>query len=251
MAAAPDLPEAALGVEPHGNFYHWVIDTLTSLAWRLDPGPEGMPVLLREDAPAYVRESLDIAAGAPVPTAEAGAAVLVRRLHLGDRGLRHLAPRGAHATLLGRFAEAARREAVPAAERLYISRRDSGIRRMLNEEEIEAVFAERGFVCTTFGGQPLLRQIGLLRGAQVIAGPHGAGFAHLLFCDPGRQVFELLPATLGHLDLRACFATLSRVCGHRHGIWLAPFNQTFGDWRVPAKPAAAALDRFLAGRAGT
>lgn len=250
MATAPEIGEAAFGVEPHRNFYHWIIDTLTGLAWRLDLGPGGMPVLLREGAPAYVRESLDIAAGGPVPVDEAGPAVFVRRLHLATAGLRHLAPRGAHAGIIARIAAAARQEAPDPARRLYISRRDSPARRLLNEAEVEEALATRGFHCTTFGGVPLRRQVALLMGAEAIAAPHGAGLSHLLFCEPGRQVFELMPASPGQLELRACFSTISRLRGHRHGLWLEPFNETFGEWRVDLARMLPALDAFLDGAAG-
>ena len=56
-----------------------------------------------------------------------------------------------------------------------------------------------------------------------------------------------MPAATGQLELRACFATISRLRGHRHGIWLEPFNETFGEWRVSPATALPALDRFLAG----
>ncbi len=247
MADAPEVVEAAFAVEPFNNIYHWTVDILPGTAWRLDGAGEGMPVLVREDPAPYVQDWLDTASGTAVPTIGVGAATFVRRLHLGRAGLRHLAPFGAHASLLARVGGRVDALGTPGPRRVYVSRRDGRNRPLRNEDALEEALRARGFESITFRGLPLVSQAALLRDAEAIVATHGAGLANLLLARPGRRVFEIIPGTTGLMSLRACFAQLSRLCGHHHAVWIEAFNDTFGAWSIDLDPALAQIDRFLAG----
>jgi capsular polysaccharide biosynthesis protein len=80
---------------------------------------------------------------------------------------------------------------------------------MLNEDAVEALMQAHGFACVSLTGMTLAEQIALFRGAEVVAGGHGAGLTNVVFCQPGARVLEL--ATTDYPN--ACMASLGRTRG--------------------------------------
>jgi len=79
----------------------------------------------------------------------------------------------------------------PGPRRIWISRTDAGSRHFAWEQELLARLD--GFERVELARLSPLEQMHLMAGAAVVAGPHGAGFANLIFCAPGTRVIELLP----------------------------------------------------------
>jgi hypothetical protein len=79
--------------------------------------------------------------------------------------------------------------------RLYVSRRDaSGMRGIVNEDDVCDLMLRHGFEIITPGELSVDEQIVAFREAEVIAGPHGAGLTNLVYCRTGSRtrVIELL-----------------------------------------------------------
>ncbi len=85
--------------------------------------------------------------------------------------------------------------AQPATKRLYISRQDAKIRRVLNEGAVLDVLRPLGFEAVTLNGKTVAEQAALFHSAAVIVAPHGAGLTNLAFCTPGTQVLELFASS--------------------------------------------------------
>ncbi|NJK64484.1 MAG: glycosyltransferase family 61 protein [Synechococcaceae cyanobacterium SM2_3_1] len=75
--------------------------------------------------------------------------------------------------------------------RIYISRRDSSRRRLLNEDEVIELLAEFGFRSYLLESMSVLQQASLLSSAQVVISPHGAGLTNIIFCNPGSKIVEI------------------------------------------------------------
>lgn len=75
--------------------------------------------------------------------------------------------------------------------RLYVNRRDTRIRRVLNEAELESALAARGFTSISASDYDFQEKVDLYSSADVIVAPHGAGLANVAFCSPGTLVFEI------------------------------------------------------------
>lgn len=75
----------------------------------------------------------------------------------------------------------------------YISRnkRELRGRRCVNEDELIQPLKDIGFSIYTMEHMTFEQQIKLFRSSEVITGVHGAGFAWLIFCDPGTIVCEI------------------------------------------------------------
>lgn len=77
--------------------------------------------------------------------------------------------------------------------RIYISRREPSARVVANEQEFMLDLEGLGFQICWLEGMPFEEQVRLFRNAEIVAGPHGAGFTNLIFCREGTKVVEILP----------------------------------------------------------
>ena len=80
-----------------------------------------------------------------------------------------------------------------ASERIYVSRNESSMRRVLNEEDMVPGLQWLGFEIIRPGTLPLSAQIEKFRNAKVIVAPHGAALTNLIFCRPDLTLVEIFP----------------------------------------------------------
>jgi hypothetical protein len=237
---APRVPVAGLAISSKdNNFYHWMADMVPSIGWRLESGADDIPLIIRDDAPSYMRESLHLLGEGAISLVEAGDAIFVERLYEGQQAGARVQPNGAHTLVLARLREAANRLVDANGDTgalVYISRRDTKLRPMSNEEELEAAVAEIGFQIVTLSSLDLTQQIAAIRKAKFVMGPHGAGFTHILFSRPETFFFEITPYEPGTVIQRYCMARLSRIMGNRHAIWLEPVARGTRSWTSSIEP---------------
>lgn len=77
------------------------------------------------------------------------------------------------------------------SKRIFISRKDAGQRKMINEDEVFALFEQKGFKRYNMSELTFLQQIALFHNAEYVVGAHGSGLTNLIFCKPGTIVFEI------------------------------------------------------------
>lgn len=75
--------------------------------------------------------------------------------------------------------------------RLYIDRRGTDLRPLVNEAELIAKLAPLGFVPVKPETLAPSDQVRLFRGAEAIVAPHGAGLTNIGYCRPGAILLEL------------------------------------------------------------
>lgn len=112
--------------------------------------------------------------------------------------------------LLGQYGQDIASNIAPASRskrKIYISRRDTGKRKMLNEEALEALLIDKGYEIVSLSGKSFAEQIALFKSAEKIIAPHGAGLANIIFCNPGTQVVELA----NHTYMNSCFSCIGQV----------------------------------------
>jgi capsular polysaccharide biosynthesis protein len=92
--------------------------------------------------------------------------------------------------------------------RIYVSRADASMRRVVNEAELVALLDKRGFETLLPGEFGLMDQLRAFAEAEVVLGPHGAGLANL--CASSRAtVIELQREG----DFRACYFAQANAQG--------------------------------------
>jgi Glycosyltransferase 61/Sulfotransferase family len=237
---APRVPVAGLAISSKANnFYHWMADMVPSIGWRLESQANGMPMIIKDNAPSFMHQSLHILGEGSIPLLGAGDAIFVERLYEGQQAGAKIQPNGAHEIVLARLRDAGDRlidDNGASGDLVYISRRDTKIRPMSNEEELESAVAKMGFRIVTLSSLDLTQQIALIRQAKFVLGPHGAGFTHILFSRPETIFFEITPYEPGTVAQRYCMARLSRIMGNRHAIWLEPVAPASRSWTSSIEP---------------
>jgi tetratricopeptide (TPR) repeat protein len=98
--------------------------------------------------------------------------------------------------LRNQFLPAAAKSKLGHPERVYITRRTAGNRRIINEDEVVEVLDSLGFVTVTAESMSIAEKISLLSSAKAVVGLSGGGMTNLLFCSPGTKVIEIFPPHL-------------------------------------------------------
>jgi hypothetical protein len=78
--------------------------------------------------------------------------------------------------------------------RLYITRRGTKLRQIVNEDEVIAGLRSRGFDVIQGQWGNHHDQIAAFARARIVVGVHGAGMSNLIFSEPGTQVLEMFPS---------------------------------------------------------
>lgn len=101
--------------------------------------------------------------------------------------------------------------------KIYISRRNARARKVINEDEVIAHLAERGFECFELDHMPFAEQVGLFSECSTLISLHGAALTNMIFMPPRSKVIEIYPCDFGPKDyFNACYRRLSDVLGIRH-----------------------------------
>lgn len=109
-----------------------------------------------------------------------------------------------------------------APARIYVSRRHAATRRLRNEDALAgALAAELGFEVVDNETLSLREQVRRYRHAEVIAGPHGAGLANLVFARAPRALVECY-----HSYRQGFYEDLARCVG---ASWLALEGEPVAD----------------------
>jgi capsular polysaccharide biosynthesis protein len=107
------------------------------------------------------------------------------------------------------------------ARKIYVSRRDSQLRPLLNERALEDRLAEQGFVIVTPSTLDPKAQIETFRSADIIVAPHGAALSNTVFCRPGTKIVELT----SDFYQNACFCYLSQIISADHTVFVGKLTE--------------------------
>lgn len=94
-------------------------------------------------------------------------------------------------------------------QRIFVSRAGAKKRRLENEDKVMELLETYGFVRVVLEKLPFLEQMAYFQQARVIVGPHGAGFTHLAFAQPGAKLIEFFNPQY----INVCYYNLSNLAG--------------------------------------
>lgn len=192
--------ESVVFVGGDDNYCHWLTRYLSRLAL-LEQHTElrSLPILVNHDMRNYQKDSLDLL-GIPESSriyAPENSMVSCNHIYIATtlRTNRHmdLCCSWLRKKLLPHIYKQKRHR------RLYISRSDVTLRRLLNEEELVHALEKRGFECINPGTLSFTDQIEIFSQASVVVGPHGAGLTNILFAPASCRVLELSDCLIAHM----------------------------------------------------
>ncbi len=189
-----------------GHIFHWLFNAMVPLLAYLESGrcAPGLGLIVNAGESEIQKRSIDFLTerygiGAIVPVGQREAAIVP---HLNAAiPVPHI-PRALQSPLglarlqdLGGFIAGHDGENGP--KRIYVSRDDARLRRVLNEKSFMPKLESMGFERVVLADLPIARQIALFRQAEIVAAPHGAGLAHIAWCKPGTKIVEFFPSPDG------------------------------------------------------
>ncbi|WP_076667043.1 glycosyltransferase family 61 protein [Pontibacter indicus] len=182
------------------NIGHWFMDVLPRLHLLRESGlyDEVDWFLVPSTRYSYQTETLELLG---IPAEKIITSIEYHHL-TADRVIASTAPRGSH-TLVPRwlgqyirdsFLPLVQHEVLPESERvpyLYISRSDSAIRNVLNEQELLEALEPYKFKSIVSSKYSILEKIRMFSQAKVVISATGAGLISMFFCKPGTKIIEI------------------------------------------------------------
>jgi tetratricopeptide (TPR) repeat protein len=217
------------------NLCHFLLDHFTRIELYRRAGIDVTTATVIGGEPTAAFQKAVLARGGIANFLHTGrtARVRVKRLWISSncKDLRHPAHLGA-----GWAVEFLRRTLAPKRQgkacRLYVSRNDASVRRVLNEAEVVALLSRYDFEVIVPGRLPFEEQVAAFARASHVVGPHGAGMTNIVVSQPGTHVLEIFHPLYG----TAAYATLASEARFKYAALVgrdgnsdAPeFNDTLG-----------------------
>ena len=193
-------------IPARNHMFHWLFDSILPLVPFLESGRGGIDLGLIVNAELSEIQARTMASSRSDMASRSWSRWTgTRRFSVPQhsvRGRRYYFAKGAAVAAFGLallddiaryIAGDAALEATP--RRIYVSRNDARLRRVLNEDagflpELKA----RGFERVTLAGMPIARQVALFLNAEAVVGPHGAASAHASWCRRrAKKIMEFIP----------------------------------------------------------
>ena len=126
-------------------------------------------------------------------------------------------------------------------KKIYIDRSDSQYNhcKIINDFEIKKYLKNRGFEIIKLSEYSLKDQISIFKNCNNVVGPHGAGFANLIFCKKKTKVLEI--KNIGHPNKVYQKISKYNKLNHRFIMLKKIKNSKKGDMYLPIKR----LENFL------
>lgn len=195
-----DEPFVLLGTDG-GNFAHWLARNVLRFCLLEEAPPlRGLPLLVNQDLRKYQLELLELLEVPrdrllPAPPA----LIRCRAIHVPTSLRNHPHMRRGIDWLRRKLAPLLA-PAAAARELLFISRKDTRERVLLNEPELEDGLARLGFTIVVPGELTVREQIAAFSRARVVVGAHGAALTNIMFTPPGAAIVEITNTKTRHMN---------------------------------------------------
>lgn len=195
-----DTPCIFLGGDD--NYSHWLTRNLIKLVLLEDhPATDNLPFLINEDLRSYQREYLELLGipesrlikvprNAIIHCQQLVVPTILRGHPDMHKGINWL--RGRLSSLIAAPEE--------ANDLVYLSRRDTALRSLVNDIELADALGELGFSTVVTGELSVKDQINAMSKAKVIVAAHGAGMTNIIFAPPGAIIIEITSTNIAHMN---------------------------------------------------
>ena len=137
-----------------------------------------------------------------------------------------------------------------ATRRLFVSRRDSARRSVVNEDDIFAELAPLAFERIVPGEMSVVDQIKSFSEARCIVAAHGAALTNMIFAPPGAAIVEITSSAIEHMNLfrkiaRSTEQPIATIVSNDYPGASGRIDVNT-DYRADARAVVAAAQTFIA-----
>jgi capsular polysaccharide biosynthesis protein len=254
--AAAQAPVFSVNGYSTNNYFHFLADALGQLHWRERVPAVGISKMIVSGYPPQAEALLPFLGGAAkaagVRAADLqpydGTLLFCRRVIFPKRDT-GMSPWKAQYLRRAFGVEGRAR----GTNRIYVARGAAPRRRVLNEDAVEKLLAGYGFISVNPGAMSVAEQVELFAGAEMVAGPHGAGLTNAVFMAPGGAIIEMthdkrvvwtyheVAGAAGHAY--ACIVNDAQLKNAEEDVLFADFTVDLEALDAAVKGAVASLDR--------
>lgn len=237
------------GYPGNRNYAHWVVDILATLPADVSE-EDSAHLLLPEVLSTWQRGYIDLLPQLKPRMLFVGRESSVKcdtlvciSQAVSDSG--HF-PHPERLPLINKLIERTRQNSSGRKRRIYVSRQDSGARKLINESEVIALAQEFNFEVVLTSKMSVPEQISAFADCEMVMGPHGAGMANVIFCPSNTLFLELLTDTYMQWSMRrlASVASLRYGCVVGREVGSANVQQE-KSWSVDISQVRKALEEVL------
>lgn len=192
------------------GYFHWMCDVLQKMYAARNILPYSTLILPCNFTLPFIRASLESFPVGRIFTLPEKTYLSAREINV----IQPVAPSGNYhlpslAGVVSLLKKRHLRQSPLPADRIFVSRRRAGRRKIVNEEEVIQLCIRHGFQPVCFEDFPFEDQISLAHGAKYLIGLHGAGLTNMMFMQPGSRVMELKAE---HDHVNHCYFSLASAC---------------------------------------
>lgn len=210
FASAPLIDDGSivlpLASQRMGNYCRWWLDSMGKLfvcskssLLRENLRGSSLDVVVPELPMSYQKQSVDMLSWRPLVSANQ-ADRLLRGRTVNSSGLTFGGGQriGTQVREMARFLDLllpapVHRSRDRSGELLFVTRNESSMRRILNEDELLPGLRDMGFRVVSPAMLSLPEQIDAFRNARIVLSAHGAQLTNILFCRPNTTLIEIFP----------------------------------------------------------
>ncbi len=197
-----DVTVGSLVADCHSNYYHWLFDVLPKISL-LQRAQLPISHYYAETSFGFQRDSLRLLGIDQIIPAQDNPIISASALALATFPCRKGVSKWICEYLREQF------QPGKGKRRLFISRRDASVRRIINEEECAPILEHFGFETIVPGQLTFEEQVAHFREAEVILAPHGAGLSNIVFAPASAKVIEIYSPR----STCICFWSISNLLG--------------------------------------
>jgi len=135
-------------------------------------------------------------------------------------------------------------------ERIYVTRKNSYKRKLLNEDKIISILLEHKFKIVDFDKLSFLEQLSYALNTKILASIHGAALTHMLWIKPKSKVLEIRSRNNSHDN---CYYSLASDLGHDYYYFKADkanigISDHYSDLKIDEDYFSSRLKKILSAR---
>ena len=210
LAAAPHIDDGRivlpLASQRMGNYCRWWLDSVAKLfvcskssLLRENLRGSSLDVVVPELPISYQRQAVDLLSWRPLVSSNRENRLLRGRT-VNSAGLTFGGGQriGTQVREMARFLDLllpapVRQQRDRSGELLFVTRNESSMRRILNEDELLPDLKDMGFRIISPATLSLSEQIDAFRNARIVLSAHGAQLTNIIFCRPKATLIEIFP----------------------------------------------------------
>jgi len=235
-------PAIYLSLRKDNHFYHWVFENLTRLkCLESYPALKNYPIIIRDPLSRFQKETLKIMKVNNKIIYTKGKDVQIANLVFPSIPAPPTLNKDCLLWLRNKFLNNLKKTKTQKKLRLFISRKDTDHRKIINEDQLYPILKKKGFTILELSKLKLRDQINYFRCAEVVVMSHGAAGTHMLFAPKNCTLIELQSPS----QVSTAIFKITQILQQKYSFLLGYNSNKNNDYFIDYKEITNLLNKIL------